>query len=98
MVYRMPQKTWLVQEEVILCTNGGKTFNWYGKIYGGTGTMKPSGKSNILSIRTEYFGTRKKRGYRTGNRNLVFDLLDGFSVGYWNEKRTASDEVVPLCG
>ena len=27
-----------------------------------------------------------------------FDLLDGFSVGYGNKKRTASDEVVPLCG
>ena len=27
-----------------------------------------------------------------------FNLLDGFSVGYGNEKRTASDEAVPLCG
>lgn len=24
--------------------------------------------------------------------------MDGFSVGYGNEKRTASDDVVPLCG
>ena len=29
---------------------------------------------------------------------FVFGGLDGFSVGYGNEKRTASDEVVPLCG
>ncbi len=49
----MPQKTWLVQEEVILCTNGGKTFNRYGKIYGGTGTMRPSGKSKKMRFLTE---------------------------------------------
>ncbi len=28
----------------------------------------------------------------------VFDLLDGFPAGYGNEKRTASDESVHLCG
>ncbi|HAY19073.1 MAG TPA: hypothetical protein DCY24_07830 [Rikenellaceae bacterium] len=32
------------------------------------------------------------------NRNAVFDLLDEFSVGYGNRKRTASNETVPLCG
>lgn len=29
---------------------------------------------------------------------FVFWGLDGFSVGYKNGKRTASDDVVPLCG
>ncbi len=59
MVYRMPQKTWLVQEEVILCTNGGETFNRYGKNYGRTGTMRPSGifwdkkKSAVIEPKTE---------------------------------------------
>lgn len=29
---------------------------------------------------------------------LFWGGLDGFSMGYGNEKRTASDEFVPLCG
>ena len=41
---------------------------------------------------------KKNRSYRTENRNSVFDLLDGFSAGYGNKKRTASNETVPLCG
>lgn len=62
------------------------------------GNYETKRKIEYLVYPNGIFWDKNKRGYRTENRNSVFDLLDGFSVGYGNEKRTASDEVVPLCG
>ena len=41
---------------------------------------------------------KEKRDYRTNTRNKFFDLLDKYSITYGDEKGTAPDETVPLCG
>lgn len=62
------------------------------------GNYETKRKIEYLVYPNGIFWDKKNRSYRTENRNSVFDLLDGYSVGYGNEKRTASDEAVPLCG
>ena len=62
------------------------------------GSYETKRKIEYLVYPNGIFWDKKKRSYRTENRNAVFDLLDGFSAGYENEIRTASNEAVPLCG